>query len=299
MIQHIVFSGGGADGIAYIGVVKALEEANIYSNLKHSAGTSIGSLFAFLVNIQLSSVKIKECLLNWAKTIASRYITMTSFLNVFQRLYCDDYTIIITLLDAYYTFAKISKDITFVQLAKRTGKTLTVCATCLNTNESTYFNVDNTPNIIVYDALIASMAIPMVFPPKIIQGKHYVDGSTTNSFPIEAFIHNMYHKEVVNIHSIYGFYLRNINSQITENPCKNFLSYFGTLLHIIHRNNILNIQHYSQLLPNFICLSTELELGLLPLVWDAKGCRLLLSEEKIESTINKTYETVKLKIVQT
>jgi len=42
-------SGGGADGIAYVGVIQALEEANHYHEIRHTAGTSIGALFAFIV----------------------------------------------------------------------------------------------------------------------------------------------------------------------------------------------------------------------------------------------------------
>lgn len=301
MIQHIVFSGGGADGISYIGVIKAFEEANIYSNLKHSAGTSIGALFAFLVNVQMSSLKIKEILIEWSRNISNHYISMSSFLNIFQKLSCDDYTMIVTLLDAYYKIAEIPKDITFVQLAKRTGKTLTVCASCLNNSESTYFNVDNTPNVIIYDALIASMALPLIFPPKLIQGKYYVDGGTTDVFPIEAFIQNMYHKEFININSVYGFFIRNLKNKTINNetPCKNFFNYFSTLINVVRVSNLLNINQYKKLLPNFISLTDELEFGLFPLVWNDKGCHIVLPEEKIEATIQKTYETVKLKIGQT
>ena len=53
--QHLVFKGGGVKGIAYVGAMKALEEANISSQINGFAGTSAGSIVAALGACRISS----------------------------------------------------------------------------------------------------------------------------------------------------------------------------------------------------------------------------------------------------
>jgi NTE family protein len=42
--QNLVFKGGGVKGIAYVGALKALEEANVMAQITGFAGTSAGSI---------------------------------------------------------------------------------------------------------------------------------------------------------------------------------------------------------------------------------------------------------------
>ena len=50
-INKLVFSGGSTKGISYIGIIKGLEENNLFKNIKTFAGTSIGAIFSFLLTI--------------------------------------------------------------------------------------------------------------------------------------------------------------------------------------------------------------------------------------------------------
>ena len=50
-IDTLVFSGGGAKGLYYIGILKKLEELNIINNINSIAGTSIGAFFGSLIII--------------------------------------------------------------------------------------------------------------------------------------------------------------------------------------------------------------------------------------------------------
>jgi predicted acylesterase/phospholipase RssA len=49
------------------------------------------------------------------------------------------------------------------------------------------FGSEETPDVMVYDAVRASMAIPIVFTPHRIEGKLYVDGGVTASFPLDIY----------------------------------------------------------------------------------------------------------------
>ena len=56
----IVLSGGSFKGLAYIGVIKALDKMNIRQYLNIFVGTSIGSIFAFLLSLNSYIEEIEE-----------------------------------------------------------------------------------------------------------------------------------------------------------------------------------------------------------------------------------------------
>ena len=57
-IKNLVFSGGGAKGFAYIGVLKALEEFKLTKNIKKIIGVSIGSMFGTLLSLGFNSKEL-------------------------------------------------------------------------------------------------------------------------------------------------------------------------------------------------------------------------------------------------
>ncbi|NGX32002.1 MAG: hypothetical protein K1060chlam4_00040 [Candidatus Anoxychlamydiales bacterium] len=62
--DNLVFQGGGAKGILYVGVLRALENMHARKELKRVAGTSAGAITATLVALGFSSSKIREKLQN-------------------------------------------------------------------------------------------------------------------------------------------------------------------------------------------------------------------------------------------
>ncbi|XP_062618753.1 uncharacterized protein LOC134280363 [Saccostrea cucullata] len=59
-IENLVFSGGGAKGVAYGGVIEVLKEKNILSYVKRFAGTSAGSIVAALLAMGCDVQKIQQ-----------------------------------------------------------------------------------------------------------------------------------------------------------------------------------------------------------------------------------------------
>ena len=49
------------------------------------------------------------------------------------------------------------------------------------------FNINSTPNISIIDAVAASMCVPFISKPIIIDGLYYIDGCLTDNFPIDVF----------------------------------------------------------------------------------------------------------------
>jgi predicted acylesterase/phospholipase RssA len=146
-------SGGGLCGLAYIGALRFLQIEGFDKTIHHVAGSSIGALFAtiFAARISLTDVerKLRTMLCDDGHLMEFAYPDM---LSVLANLGVDDG-------HTFLAFLRPELDkLTFVDLVKRTGVHLVICATHVETMRTTYFSVDTTPNVLVYDALRASMA---------------------------------------------------------------------------------------------------------------------------------------------
>ena len=72
-------------------------------------------------------------------------------------------------------------------ISKKYGKNLHILALCVSTGELTLFNTDNTPNIIVVEAIKASSSVPIISTPIEINGYLYCDSCITNNTILEYF----------------------------------------------------------------------------------------------------------------
>lgn len=293
-MSHILFSGGGADGIAYTGVIQALEEAHLYSQIKHTAGTSIGAVFALLVACQIPSSQINILIKDYCSYIGTLQWQSNSLFNLMTKMTIDSGHVLTSLIDRVFAFTQLPEDITFVQFSKITGRTTGFCAVCLEKAYPTYFTLETTPDVKIYDALYASMALPILFPSKVIQGLHYIDGGFIDNFPLDIFLKQTYAKEQVNIQDIYGIYIHKTISSV-ENPCSNLFSMMTSVMRCIMTKTIFFIEHYIKLLPHFITL-THLPFSVIPYQATSQGFRLILTDEKINECIQEGYTIMKKKL---
>jgi predicted acylesterase/phospholipase RssA len=74
----------------------------------------------------------------------------------------------------------MSEHTTFSQLGKISGCNIFIYATDISLNEPVTFSTTGTPDFPVFKAILASTAIPFIYPP--VDNK-YVDGFVKNSFP--------------------------------------------------------------------------------------------------------------------
>ena len=61
-IEYLALSGGGCKGMVYSGMLKALEETNTISGVKHVSGTSAGATTAALIACGITSPELKRIL---------------------------------------------------------------------------------------------------------------------------------------------------------------------------------------------------------------------------------------------
>lgn len=155
----LVLSGGGARGFAHLGVIQALSEAGIVPDVV--SGTSAGAIVGVLYADGYTPKEILA-LMNWP----SRFDLMRPALPREGLLQING---IIKMLKTNLR-AK-----TFEELKIP----LYVSATDLNNGKSVYFSEGD-----LFDPVIASASIPVLFQPVKIDNISYVDGGVLDNLPI-------------------------------------------------------------------------------------------------------------------
>jgi NTE family protein len=156
----LVLSGGGARGFAHLGVLKALNEENIYPDI--ISGTSAGAIAGVLYCDGHSPVEI---------------------LKIMKRQSKLDYMRPTLPRDGLLHISGISKLLEANLKAKKyedLKMPLIVCATDLNNGKPVYISKGD-----LVSSVIASSSIPVLFKPVIINKIYYVDGGVLDNLPIK------------------------------------------------------------------------------------------------------------------
>lgn len=188
-ITHLVFAGNALKSICICGVLRYIYFYGLEKNIRDVAGTSMGAFFALAYALKIPIEKLEELL---HKTIKNENITRiypNNFINLINNYGLKNSLEYLTELREYIKEVYKQDDLTFLELSKKTGINLYVSTTEVNTGTNIIFNVDDYPNVSVLDAVSASMALPILSVPVIINNRYYIDGYLTNNFPIEVFSH--------------------------------------------------------------------------------------------------------------
>ena len=160
-----VLSGGGARGFAHLGFLQALNEIGIYPDI--ISGTSAGALAGVLIADGYSPREILKML-----NSGSRLDFMRPALPREGLLQISG---IIKILQASLR-AKKFEDLKIP---------LYVAATDINNGIAVYFSEGE-----LLDKVIASMSIPVLFQPVVINKIQYLDGGIVDNFPVTPLEHS-------------------------------------------------------------------------------------------------------------
>lgn len=205
----LALSGGALRGVTHIGVLKALFDYD----LKPSwiSGTSAGSMIASLYACGYSPYKMEEIALKLNKGIYDvDYLGM--ILGAIQWFIYKDYS-----YDGLIKGKKLERlmqDLTKGARLKDAIVPLAITAVDINTGKTIMFvsdkkGLEDGDGIIyidqgpMYEAVRASIAIPVVFKPKISNRKRLVDGGVTVSVPTQV-LRRMGAKKVIGINLGYS-----------------------------------------------------------------------------------------------
>lgn len=184
----LMLSGGGAWGHFHIGVVKALIENKVLPNV--ISGSSAGSVMTAVVGThtdeELEESNHHEALVNEAKKetkwINKLLLGASSQINV---------------SDLEQMVERLVPDMTFQEAFELTGRHINISVAPADLHQtSRLLNAIASPNVYIRTAVMASCAVPGVYPPVMLQAKNihgehqpylptrrWVDGSVTDDLP--------------------------------------------------------------------------------------------------------------------
>ena len=236
-IENLVFEGGGTKGSAYAGSVQVLEEHGLLEGVHRIAGTSAGAITATILATGGGSQGLLDSVehTNFANFIKDRW----GIFGEIKRT-IDDYGMytgrdFVKILKATVGQFSGNSELTFKQLDELVAqdpskyKFLTVIASNLTKQQSEIFNSETHGDLEIWKAVRASMSIPLIFEPMVINGDYYVDGGLAWNYPIDV-----YDKKTLDTASN--------KTTIDENPAT--LGFFLEPRQLVDKNGRFKTNHY-------------------------------------------------------
>jgi NTE family protein len=167
-----VLSGGGAKGAAQIGALKALEEHAIMPT--HFVGTSMGAIVAAMFASGLPYEVVVRHITGIKRDDVAR-LAPGALLGPLGRSLLKEEPL-------RQTIARLVPAKTFDELVVP----LTVTAVDAATSELVLFGTGGRSDVRLHDALYASSALPVYYPPAVIDGRAYLDGGLRAVLPLQV-----------------------------------------------------------------------------------------------------------------
>jgi NTE family protein len=210
----VVLSGGGAKGLAHIGVLKVLEKEGI--PIDYIGGTSMGSIIGGLYAIGYSSAQLDSIVkaINWdsflTDKISRRSLSMVEKDEDLKYLFSFPIkekrislpTGIVAGQNISRLFAQLTSPVYNVDDFSKFQIPFLCVATDVERGEAAILKKGS-----LAEAMRASMAIPTVFTPVDIDGKALLDGGLIDNFPVVA-VKNMGADIIIGVDVGYKFYKR-------------------------------------------------------------------------------------------
>ena len=175
--------------MAYVGAVKALEEAGIMGGITRFAGSSAGAIMAAALAVGYTADEMHQVMKD---TAFSDFMDDTpGFIRDAWRLF-NHYGI--HRGDYFYNwFGNLmhkktgNRDITFKQVYKSYKKVVVITGTCVNKQEVHYYHHLSNPDMPLRKAVRISMSIPIFFKAVRWEGDILADGGVLDNYPLHVF----------------------------------------------------------------------------------------------------------------
>jgi predicted acylesterase/phospholipase RssA len=167
--KRIVFSGGGSRIICHAGALKAIEEQGLLRFVREYVGASAGAITAFALAIGFTIKEFTEHLLkfDFSELQDPNALDMDHILGALDTHGLDDGQTMAKYFSNIMEERGISPRMTFSQLRRLRGITLRILATDIQEATPFEFSPTRTPNSLIVDAVLASVAIPFYFQPRL------------------------------------------------------------------------------------------------------------------------------------
>ena len=187
MLKYLALGPGGTGYFALLGVLQHLADKGKLTNIKEIAGASAGSIAAMLYILFKGNTKemfnesMSSNISQSSKPKLSSFIKNYGFIPT-QEVTNELEKLIKIKLKDY-------NNLTFAELFKYNPVKLHIASFSLSESKTRYFSVDTDPDMIVTDAICASIAVPFLFASVNIQDSIYIDGGMEESVPMLPFLH--------------------------------------------------------------------------------------------------------------
>ena len=182
MIEHLVLSGAGTNGLIQLGLLNYLQETNYFklSDIKTIYGTSAGAIIAILLLIGVSISELKDYFINrpWDKFFDIELDFQQK--GIFQISYL--YEMVKPFMLAY----DIPDTFTLLDLYQKTNIELHIFTTQLNTMMLIDLNHITFPSLTLTQAINMTASLPLIFPPVKYDNEYYIDGGILQKCPLQS-----------------------------------------------------------------------------------------------------------------
>ena len=189
-IKNLVISGGSVRSIAVIGCLQYLfqELGGGYAldSIVNVVGTSAGAIIALMLVLGYRPMEMKMAMKDMLLVKGYHKLGFDDLLElrVFESFGMDSGQAVQALIEDLMNNKGYDPSMTFVDLAKKTGKNLVICVSNLTQQMSEYKCVDETPNMPVSTAIRMSVSLPILFAPVRYDDDIFVDGALYESLPL-------------------------------------------------------------------------------------------------------------------
>ena len=228
-INTLVVSGGAMKGLLFIGIIKLLIEYNIIKKIKYFFGTSFGSILVTCLVLGWDYDEINRITTKFPIGIIINY-DIDNFIENYGLVSKVTYE---TLYKKIITYKGYDANITFKQLYNRTGKELNMIVYDLKNSETIVVNYKTFPDLMVWEGLYMTTALPVLVPPYEYQGNFYIDGGVVENFSIERInMDNIYKTIGINTTEHSNDWIT-IKKYLMDRDIVNYLGYSLELMKII------------------------------------------------------------------
>ncbi|MDP2388195.1 MAG: patatin-like phospholipase family protein [Bacteroidota bacterium] len=244
-IENLVFKGGGVLGIAYAGAIEVLEQKNILTGVQRVAGTSAGAITAALVSLRYTSAQITNIVNQTDFKSFEDGGLLPDALHVMNKYGFYKGDAFLQWMQTQIKNTGLDENATFKDFENKGCRELHVFASDLNTKGLREFSTQLTPNVIVAEAVRASMSIPLFFEAWQFSNNNpdnhiYVDGGMLYNYPITIFDTN----GDANPKTM-GLFLSNLGAPAPADNLTtgHFIQYVRNLVDSMLDAQVINFQH--------------------------------------------------------
>ena len=255
-IKHLVISGGGPTLFRTLGALQHLQETEFWKidEIKSIYGTSAGAIVAVLLCLRFEWDTLNTYFLDrpWHEAFP---VNAGTLFDAFSKRGIFDRSFLEKAFKPLFNAKDISMDITMQEFYEYSKIEIHVYSFELHEFKPVDVSYKTHPNLALLSALQMSSAIPILFAPKCMDGKCYLDGGIATNYPLNYCIEAGNNKD-----EILGFKNKYDNVNETEdayniNTESTMLDYIGTFLHKLIFN--MNTEQHQQYISHEVVYDTK------------------------------------------